>query len=300
MKNYFEVRVDKYIKDDKRIVYRPASLNNQKDEAVMFITEGFIQYANALLNCKDCLIFWPKEIDVPVEIYERHAVCLVGNPHNAFARFFRDNQITYLPINENVSVINGAYVGNGASIGTDCRILPGAYISSEVVMGNNVYIGTGVKLMGKVHIGNNVVIRENTVIGADGLTTDRDENGKALTIPQFGGVVLEDDVQIGALTVIGRGAIDDTRICKGSKIDNCTFISHNVYIGENTFVVGETIMFGSSSLGDSSLISGNSTIMNAVNIGNNCIVGAGAVVTKSVVDNTVVLGNPAKPRGEKA
>lgn len=94
--------------------------------------------------------------------------------------------------------------------------------------------------LGEAHVGNNVVIRENTVIGADGLTTDRDENGKALTIPQFGGVILEDDVQIGALTVIERGAIDNTTIKKGSKIDNSCFISHNVTIEEDAFLVYRT------------------------------------------------------------
>ena len=71
--------------------------------------------------------------------------------------------------------------------------------------------------MGEIHIGNNVEIRENSVIGADGLSTDRDEEGRALTMPQFGGVIIEDDVKIGALTVIARGAIDYTILKRGTK-----------------------------------------------------------------------------------
>lgn len=191
-------------------------------------------------------------------------------------------------------MVNGAFIANGAKIGQNCRIFPGAYIGSEVVMGDNVYVGTGAKLVGEVHIGNNVVIRENTVIGADGLSTDRDENGRALTMPQFGSVVLEDDVQIGALTVIGRGAIDSTVIRRGSKIDNSCFISHNVQIGEDAFVVGETIMFGSSSLGDQGFISGNSTIRDGRHVGKKAKVGMGSVVTKDVADGMIVKGNPAR------
>lgn len=294
VKKYFEVEVGKYVIGDCRKVYRPASLNHPKNEALMFVTEGFIQYADALLNCKDCLVFWPESVDIPDAIAERHAVCKVKSPHKEFARFFNDNKITYLPQTEEYDLVNGAYIAKGAVVGENCKIFPGAYISSEVTMGNNVYIGSGAKLMGKVHLGNNVVIRENAVIGADGLTTDRDENGKALTIPQFGGVVLGDDVQIGALTVIGRGAIDNTIIKRGAKVDNSCFISHNVLIGEDAFVVGETIMFGSSSLGDQGYISGNATIRDGRHVGSKAQVGMGAVVTRNVESGAIVRGNPAK------
>ena len=113
-------------------------------------------------------------------------------------------------------------------------------------------------------------------------------------MPQFGGVVIEDGVQIGALTVIGRGAIDNTILRRGTKIDNSTFISHNVIIDEDTFVVGESIMFGSSSTGKQVYISGNSTIRNGCHIGDKAVVGMGSVVVKNVGNGAVVKGNPAK------
>lgn len=294
MKKYFEVNINKYVANDNRKVYRPASLNNPKDEALMFVTEGYMKYAIALERCKDCLVFWPENVDVPDEILKRHAICKVGNPHKEFARFFSENNIQYLPDVDEYKVVNGAYISTKAMIGKDCRIFPGVYIGADVCIGDNVYIGAGVKLIGEIHIGNNVVIRENAVIGADGLTTDRDENGKALTIPQFGGVIIEDNVQIGALTVIGRGAIDNTIIHTGAKVDNSCFISHNVEIGEDSFVVGETIMFGSSSLGKNAYVSGNSTIRDGRHIGDWAKVGMGSVVTKNIPDNIIVKGNPAK------
>lgn len=294
MEKYFDVPLSEYKEGSKISVYRPASLNNPKDNAVMFVTEGYVQYADRLLNCKNCLVFWPKNIEIPYEIISLHVVCKVENPHNEFGRFFVQHGITNLPKPQEYDIVNGTIIEKGAKIGINSTIFPGCYIGCEVTMGDNVYLGPGTKLLGRITIGNNVVIRDNSVIGADGLTTDRDENGKALTIPQFGGVVIEDNVQIGALTVIGRGAIDNTIIKRGSKIDNSAFISHNVILGEDTFVVGETIMFGSSTTGDQAYISGNATIREGKHIGSKAKVGMGAVVTKNVADGVIVKGNPAK------
>lgn len=294
MEKYFDVKADKYVVGHNFHVYRPASLNKPKDNSVMFITESYMDYVQAFENVKECLVFWPRDINVPEQIFKRHAIFKCQDPHREFARFFSTNNIKNLSDNEEMDLINGAYISRKAVMGENCTVFPGAYIGGNIKLGNNVYIGAGVKLIGKVYIGNNVIIKENTVIGADGLTTDRDEDGHALTIPQFGSVVIEDNVHIGANSVIARGAIDETRICKGTKIDNQVFISHNVTIGEDSFVVGETIMFGSSSVGKKCLISGNSTLMNMVNVGDESIVGAGAVVTKSVSSKSVVKGNPAK------
>lgn len=294
MKKYFEIHVNKYVQEKDFFVYRPASLNNPKDHAVMFISDGYMDYVEMFLKCHNCLIFWPDICDVPKDIEEKHAVVKCKNSRNGYCEFFRDNNITYYPPAEEFKVENGVYICKNAKVGKNCCILPGSYIGGEVKIGDNCYIGTGVKLVGKICIGNNVIIRENSVIGADGLSTDRDETGKALTMPQFGGVVIEDDVQIGALTVIARGAIDNTIIKRGSKVDNSAFISHNVVLGEDTFVVGETIMFGSSSTGKQALISGNSTIRDGRHIGKKAVIGMGSVVVCNVGDGEIVKGNPAK------
>ena len=260
MKEYFKVNVSKYVPEKTFDVVRPASLNYPKDNAVMFISDGYMDKVSSFFQCRNCLIFWPKTVEVPEEIERRHAVVRCTSTRRGYCGFYRDNKITYYPPIEEYDIKDGAYIAKGAKVGDNCTILPGVYIGGEVDIGNNCYIGLGTKIVGEVHIGNNVIIRENSVIGADGLSTDRDEDGKALTMPQFGGVIIEDDVQIGALTVIGRGAIDYTILKRGSKIDNSAFISHNVVLGEDTFVVGESIMFGSSSTGKQAFISGNSTI----------------------------------------
>ncbi len=294
MKKFFEVNVNKYVADKDFFVVRPASLNHPKDNAVMFIFGSYMDHAAVFMACRNCLVFWPADVEVPDEIAARHAVVQCELPKNGYCEFFRDNDITFHPPTEAFDVVNGAYIAKTAKVGKNCRIFPGAYIGGEVEIGDNSYIGSGTRLVGEIHIGNNVIIRENSVIGADGLSTDRDENGRALTMPQFGGVIIEDDVQIGALTVVARGAIDNTIIKRGSKIDNSTFISHNVVLGEDSFVVGETIMFGSSSTGKQAFISGNSTVRNGCRIGEKSIVGMGSVVVRDVEDGAVVKGNPAK------
>lgn len=115
-----------------------------------------------------------------------------------------------------------------------------------------------------------------------------------MTIPQFGGVVIENDVQIGANSVVCKGAIDNTVIGSGSRIDNCSFISHNVRLGKNTIIVGEVLMMGSSSTGERAYLSGNAVIRDGVSVGSDAFVGMGAVVTKNVPAGVTVKGNPAK------
>lgn len=292
--NKFEVNISKYDSEKDYVLTRAASLNKPHNHAVMFCTKEHIQETGGLLEVEECLVFWPEGLDVPQEIKEKHVIVYAENPRQAYAMFFVENDITYLPEPCEYTVRNGAYIAKGAKIGNNVLIFPGVYIDKDVEIGDNCYIAAGVKLLGETKLGCNVVVRDNTVIGTDGLTTMRRPDGTAATIPQFGGVVIEDNVQIGANTVIARGAIDDTIIRRGSKVDNCCFISHNVEIGADTFIVGETIMFGSSSTGEQAYISGNSTIREGFHVGNKALVGMGSVVVKNVPDGAIVKGNPAK------
>lgn len=294
MKKYFQVHIKKYSAQKEFYLYQPASLQNPRDHSVMFLTEKYASQRNVSLEVNECLIYWPESIDVPQGLRDKNVMIQCKNPRLQYCKFFQENNISYLPPKETGLMENGSFIASDAVIAEDAVIMPGAYIGGEVVIGNHVYIGTGTKLVGKVHVAEGSIIRENSVIGADGLALERDESGVAIIMPQFGGVVLEENVQIGANTVIARGAIDDTVIRKGSKIDNQCFISHNVMIGEDTLLVGETIMFGSSTTGAGAYLSGNCTIRNGIHIGNNALVGMGAVVVKDVADGEIVKGNPAK------
>ena len=294
MKKLFCVNANKYDSNRNFEVYWPASLDNPKDNAVMFVNRVNIHRLNRLNEVNECIVYYPMEIDIPEELRKKNIVLIgVEDPRVSYCLFYKENNIRFLPPRENMKEASGALIAETATIGLNTTVMPFAYIGGEVIIGENCYIGAGTKLVGKITIGNNVVIRENTVVGADGLSTDRDKDGRAATMPQFGGVVIEDDVMIGANTVIARGAIDDTVIKRGSKIDNSSFISHNVVVGEDTFIVGETIMFGGSSTGKGVFLSGNTTVRNKVSVGDNAMVGMGSTVTKNVEPGTTVFGNPA-------
>lgn len=294
MKKLFDVSVSRYASDKSFHLWCVSTLENPKDNAVTFITQAHIDKRHVFDKCRNCLIFWPETTDVPDSVLTQNVVVRCANPHLRYCQFFEENEIVSLPEDTSVRIVNGAWISDDAIIGEGSIVFPGAYIGGNVKIGKKCYIGSGVRLVGDIQIGDHVVIRENTVIGADGLTTDIDENGKPVHMPQFGGVVIGNHVMIGANTVIARGAIDNTVIDNWASIDNCVFISHNVHVGKRTFIVGETIMFGSSSLGDDSFISGNSTIRNGVAIGEGALVGMGAVVTGDVDAGRTVKGNPAR------
>ena len=198
----------------------------------MFITRGYPEYRTVFESVSGCLIFWPKEWEIPERISVGNAVVSCENPHLAYCQFYQEQKITGLYQPDKTVVRDSSLIAMTALIGEGTVIFPGCYIGGQVSIGRNCFIGAGVKIVGHVQIGDNVWIRENTVIGTDGMSTDRDENGHPVTMPQFGGVVIEDDVQIGANACILRGAIDDTVLHRGCKIDSLVLVSHNVSVGE--------------------------------------------------------------------
>lgn len=299
---YFSINVQEYSPEKDFFVTRPASMNNPKDHSVMFIQKQYLKNAANFLAVSDCLIFWPSGHNVPEGISDAHAIYLCDDPHLEFCSFFKKHNITNYVQPGETEVLGYALISGNVEIGTGTKIFPFAYINGNIHIGDNCYIGAGTKIIGNVYIGNDVVIRENSVLGADGLSTDRDEDGKAVTMPQFGGLIIEDNVQIGACVIVERGAIDNTIIKTGTKLDNACFVAHNNHIGRNVFMVGESMTFGSVSIGDNTQISGNATIKQGLAVGANCLVGVGAAVTRDVKEGTVVFGNPAKelmfPKGE--
>ena len=146
----------------------------------------------------------------------------------------------------------------------------------------------------KIIKGKNVQIGDNCSIGNDGFQYIKDVDGSLIKFPHFGNVILEDDVEIANNTCIDRGALSNTIIRRGVKIDNLVHIAHNVEIGENTQVIALSMIEGSVKIGKNCWISPSSCIKNKIMIGDNVIIGMGAVVIKDVESNSVMIGNPAK------
>ena len=178
-------------------------------------------------------------------------------------------------IGENVKISKGASIGEQVSIAT------GAVIGENVTIGNNTIIRNNVVLCNDIQIGSNCIIHPGVIIGADGFGM-ANENGKWLKIAQVGSVVIHDSVEVGANTTIDRGALDDTVIGQGTKIDNQVQIGHNVHIGEHSVIAGCTGISGSTRIGHHCVIGGGVGIAGHLTITDNVILTGMSMVTKSI------------------
>ena len=123
----------------------------------------------------------------------------------------------------------------------------------------------------------------------------QDENGKWERFPQIGGLVIEDDVEIGAASTIDRGTLMNTMIGRGTKISKVVHISHNVIVGKDTLITGGALISGSTRIGDQVWIGPNASILNKISIGNRAFIGIGAVVTQDVPAGYRAIGNRVLP-----
>jgi UDP-3-O-[3-hydroxymyristoyl] glucosamine N-acyltransferase len=203
----------------------------------------------------------------------------------------------------NISIAAGAIIGDGASIGAGTRIESGAIIGAGVVIGENCRIYPRAVLYPGTTIGNRVVLHAGVVLGADGFGYVRDAKTGAYTqFPQQGTLLIEDDVEIGANSTVDRGALKQTRVGRGTKIDNLVHVGHNCDIGENVILVMGTGISGSSTVGDGAVIAGQVGIGDHVTIGPGVILGGqsgvfnGKTVTnEGLKPGTVLFGTPARP-----
>lgn len=202
---------------------------------------------------------------------------------------FWGGQIEIGSIGAGTIVSENARISKTVTIGCNCSIVGNISIGINSVIENNVVI------QGNVMIGNNCIIHSGTVIGCDGYGYYVEDDGTIGKVEHFGGVIIEDDVEIGANACIDRGTIDNTIIGHNSKIDNLVHIAHNVQIGKNVCVVAGAVICGSARLMDCSYIAPGGIVKNQITVGENALVGLGAVVTKDVESSIVAAGIPAKP-----
>lgn len=205
---------------------------------------------------------------------------VAADPYLAYVkavRFMFPGQAITAGISDTASISKGAviaptaYVGpnsviaDGVNIGDGVYIGPGCVVGEDVTIGKDVKLVAGVTLCNRVQIGQRVLIHPGVVIGADGFGIANDQ-GKWLKIPQLGSVIIGDDVEIGANTTIDRGAIDNTVIGEGVKIDNQVQIGHNVVIGAHTAIAGCVAIAGSVTIGKYCMIGGLSAISGHITI----------------------------------
>ena len=198
-------------------------------------------------------------------------------------------------IGTNVAIGAGAVIGAGADIGDGCRIEPLAYIAPGVRIGADSHIGAGARLLAGTTTGARVHILANAVIGERGFGNNF-ENGRWLPVAQLGGVRIGDDVEIGACTTIDRGAVRDTIIGNGVKLDNQIQIGHNVVIGDHTVIAGSAVIAGSVTFGKYCVVGGACVFTGHITICDGAQFTGHSSISKSVTEpGAYSSGIPAMP-----
>jgi len=184
-------------------------------------------------------------------------------------------------IDPSVSLGAHCVIGDNVSIGPNTVISSGCNIGDGVTIGSDCYCYPNVTLYHDVQLKNNVRVHSGTVIGSDGFGLTND-NGKWVKIPQVGSVVIHDNVEIGANTTIDRGALENTVLEEGVKVDNQVQVAHNVRIGAHTVIAGCTGIAGSADIGKHCMIGGGVCINGHITIADQVIITGMAMVLKSI------------------
>jgi len=187
----------------------------------------------------------------------------------------------------------GQQVAAGSQVAADVKLPPGVGIGSNVVIEAGVTLGPNT-VIANCTIKPDVRVGANCTIGLAGFGYEKDQQGRYWRFPHLGRVIIEEQVEIGSNTCIDRGALGDTVIGRGVKIDNLVHVAHNVLIKPNTIVIANTMLGGSVTLEEDVWVAPSVSILNQIDVGRAAVLGMGAVVLKDVEADAVMVGNPAK------
>lgn len=189
----------------------------------------------------------------------------------------------------------GATISDDAVIGEGTVVYPNSFIGTGTVVGDNCVIYPNVTVYHGCCLGNGVILHSGCVIGADGFGYYQDK-GVSVKIPQVGGVVLGDNVEIGSNSCVDRGALGDTVIGEGTKIDNQVQIGHNTKIGKHCIFVGQTGIAGSCEMGDYVIFGARSGTKDHVKIASKTIIAAQGGVDRDIEEGGIYGGYPIQPK----
>ncbi|MEO8572659.1 MAG: UDP-3-O-(3-hydroxymyristoyl)glucosamine N-acyltransferase [Pyrinomonadaceae bacterium] len=200
-----------------------------------------------------------------------------------------------------VNIFLGAFVsvGDNSTVGDGSHVRAGSKIGDRVTIGQNCMIHPNVFIEDGCWIGNNVVLHSGAVIGAEGFGYVKDESGEYHKFPQIGTVVIEDNVEIGANSCVDRGALGETRIASGTKLDNLVHVGHNVKIGSRCVIAAQTGISGSTIIEDDCVIGGQVGFGDHARVKSGAIIGSQAgVLPGKIVRPGVWWGTPVQPLDE--
>jgi UDP-3-O-[3-hydroxymyristoyl] glucosamine N-acyltransferase len=251
--------------------------------AAVYLAEGAPgDHAIAVLRAKD-----------PYLAYTRALRLFHEEP--TFAAMVHESAV----IDSSSTVAGTARIGAGVVIGPSCQIADGVHIYPNVTIYENVVVGkdsiihSGVVLRERSQIGERVIIHNNVVVGCDGFGYAKDEERRWLKIPQTGRVVIEDDVEIGAGTTIDRASVGESRIGRGTKIDNLVQIGHSCTVGEDSLLCAQVGLAGSSHIGNRVILAGQAGVAGHLTIGDDVVITAKSATSHDVPAGKVISGIPA-------
>ena len=268
-----------------------STLDDIKENTIIFINKYNDELIEKINNMNNLFILLKEEYKDKVKL-NNNAYIFVNNPRYEYARLV--DFIVSEEEEDKYKEVFGSYIAENSHIDPSVKIEPGVFIGPNVTIGRGTRILSGAKIKGNVKIGENCIIRENCVIGGYGFGFDKDYEGKNFRLPHLGGVLIGNNVEIGAITTVCSGTINPTIIEDYAKVDDHVHIAHNVVIGENSIVTACAEISGSCIIGKNSWIAPNTSIINGIKLGENVTIGMGSVVTKSVEDNKVMVGAPAE------
>ncbi len=194
---------------------------------------------------------------------------------------------------DNVVLAANSVIGDRVKLGANTYIGPGCVVSDGCQIGHSTILKANVTLMDEAIIGDRCIIHPGVVIGADGFGFAND-HGAWVKIPQVGTVLIGDDVEIGANTTIDRGAIDNTVINNGVKLDNLIQLGHNVHIGQHTAIASSTAIAGSTSIGEYCMIAGAVAIAGHLTIADHVTINGMSMVSHTIEKKGVYSGIPVQ------
>ncbi|MDQ3070413.1 MAG: UDP-3-O-(3-hydroxymyristoyl)glucosamine N-acyltransferase [Acidobacteriota bacterium] len=236
------------------------------------------------------------------------AILRAANPYLTFARavaLFAPADPAPAGVHATALVAADASLGEGVSVGPFTIIESGARIGARTRIGSHVTIGRGatlgddcrvashVSIRARVSLGHRVVMQDFAIAGSEGFGYAHRGDGTHEHIPQTGAVVIEDDVEIGALTAIDRPAVGETRICAGTKIDNLVQVAHGVRVGRNVLLAAQVGIAGSTRIEDGVALGGQVGVTGHVTVGRGVQAAAKTGVTGDIKAGTVIAGYPS-------
>ncbi len=281
-------------------IHRVAGIDEASPGDLTFVSNP--RYASRLAATRASAVIVVPSVETPLPSL------LTSNPYLAFARAVAILHPAARPepgihpsaavdpsarLGEDVHVGAMAVVGAGVRVGARSVLHPHVVLYADVEVGEDCLVHSGVQVREGCRLGNRVVIQNGAVVGSDGFGFAKDDLGRYVKIPQIGIVVLEDDVEIGALTAIDRAALAETRIGRGTKLDNLVQIGHSVTIGHDSVFAGQVGVAGSTRIGSHVTLAGQVGIAGHLSIGDGAIATAQTGIPHDVDPGALVSGYPA-------